>query len=624
MVLGCLSFCGKVLALENRGAFVVSNFEVDILVKKNAELEVEEIIEVDFSEKRHGIFRDIPVRYRNDQGFKYNMKLEVLAVEDQNGNPVEYQVSDFEENKRIKIGSPDFEVIEGQVYVIRYEIQKGVRYFEDHDELYWNPVGAGWPTLIEKASLVVRFENGVSYIPEAVLCFSGKFGSKEMNCEIKEQNNQIFFRATESLEEYEGLTVVVNLPKGAVWEPNREERVVLFLKDNWGLGIPLVVFVFMYWLWLWRGKEINLNKPLIAQYESPDGLTPGEVGYLMKEKYNGRFLAGDIVNLAVKGYLKIEEDKKTELPKFLLKIKKYRKVFPVVVYAFLFFMIVDFLRSLDFDSTSSSSLITTIFVALTGGLVLRSFFKVLSSKTKTYNYKFEKLKNWQNSEKLTFHEKRILEALFKSEEIGSKVSFKDRENFYQDKKEIDGKIEEQIKKMDYFQKGLLNNIFVYISLAVMFFISGFLGVIFLNRLDVFFGSLLSAGIVVSFGVFMSKKNEKGAMAYWQAKGFKKYIDVAEKQRAQFYAKENMFEEILPYAIVFGNVDKWTKAFEGKINQSPGWYSGNGNFRVATFASSLNTSLISASNSATVSPSSSGSGGGGFSGGGGGGGGGGSW
>jgi uncharacterized membrane protein len=86
----------------------------------------------------------------------------------------------------------------------------------------------------------------------------------------------------------------------------------------------------------------------------------------------------------------------------------------------------------------------------------------------------------------------------------------------------------------------------------------------------------------------------------------------------------MFEQVLPYAIVFGNVDKWAKAFDGIIKKSPDWYSGTTSFSVIGFSNSLNSGIVTSSNSASVSPSSSGSGGGGFSGGGGGGGGGGSW
>jgi uncharacterized membrane protein YgcG len=563
VVVGCLgfSFSGKVLALENRGGFVIDNFEVDILVNQDSTLEVVEKIEVDFSEKRHGIFRDIPVKYKNDQGFEYNMKLKVLSVENEQGKPYQFEISNYQDDKRIKIGSPDFEVIGSQVYVIKYEIEKGIRYFEEHDELYWNPVGTGWPTSIKKASSVVRFEDGVEYSSGSGICFTGKFGSKEKNCLAEENNSEVFFEIIKSLNSHEGMTIVLNFPKGEIYQPTKGEYFRMFLTDNWGFGLPIIIFVLMFVVWFKKGRDQDFKKTLIAQYEVPDNLTPGEVGYLMKEKYNGRFLAGDIVNLAVKGYLKIKEVEKNSVQKFF-KLKP--------------------------------------------------------------EYQFEKVKDWSGAKDLTGHEKRILEGIFKSKAIGSKVGLKERTDFYQDKKEIDSRIKGQISANGYFLASPWNKKIGYVLVGIIILILFFFFGIFKERIDFILGGILSFPIILFFSLFMSKKTSKGAEAFWKTKGFKHYIDIAENDRSKFYAKENMFEEILPYAIVFGNVDKWAKAFDGIIKEPPDWYSGSDVFNVIVFSNALNNGIVYSSNSAAVSPSSSGSGGSGSSGGGGGGGGGGSW
>ena len=128
---------------------------------------------------------------------------------------------------------------------------------------------------------------------------------------------------------------------------------------------------------------------------------------------------------------------------------------------------------------------------------------------------------------------------------------------------------------------------------------------------------------------MGKKTRKGMESYWHALGFKEYIKTAERYRVKFQEQQNLFEKFLPYAMVFGLADKWAKAFEGIIKESPDWYdSANNNvFTPIILANSLGN--LSSQTSAVSSPpssssSSSGFGGGGFSGGGGGGGGGGSW
>jgi uncharacterized membrane protein len=107
------------------------------------------------------------------------------------------------------------------------------------------------------------------------------------------------------------------------------------------------------------------------------------------------------------------------------------------------------------------------------------------------------------------------------------------------------------------------------------------------------------------------------------------MTTAEKYRQQFAAKAQIFTQLLPYAIVFGCVSMWAKAFDGiDTSATNSWYVGNAPFQAAFLSSSLQSMDASISSAITYSPpsagSSSGFGGGGSSGGGGGGGGGGSW
>jgi uncharacterized membrane protein len=131
---------------------------------------------------------------------------------------------------------------------------------------------------------------------------------------------------------------------------------------------------------------------------------------------------------------------------------------------------------------------------------------------------------------------------------------------------------------------------------------------------------------------MSRRTEKGAMLEHRIKGFKLYMDTAEKYRQQFNEKENIFEKFLPYAIMFGMTKKWIKTMERVYGEKyfatyhPVWFYGAGisNFNVDSLTSSIESLSSGMASTMASSPSSSGSGGGGFSGGGGGGGGGGGW
>src|ERR1700730_12711251 len=130
-------------------------------------------------------------------------------------------------------------------------------------------------------------------------------------------------------------------------------------------------------------------------------------------------------------------------------------------------------------------------------------------------------------------------------------------------------------------------------------------------------------------LFRRQRTAAGRDLLQHTLGFRLFMTTAEKYRQQFAAKAQIFTQLLPYAIVFGCVSLWAKAFDGiDTSGSNSWYVGSGPFQAALLSSSLESMNSSISSAITYTPPSSGSssgfGGGGSSGGGGGGGGGGSW
>jgi uncharacterized membrane protein len=143
--------------------------------------------------------------------------------------------------------------------------------------------------------------------------------------------------------------------------------------------------------------------------------------------------------------------------------------------------------------------------------------------------------------------------------------------------------------------------------------------------------LVLAGLVLAaLAPSMPRRTATGSESLRRVLGFRLYVSTAEKHQHEFNEQENIFARYLPYAIVFGCVDKWAKAFEGLEDRvardTATWYTGTSAFHVAAFSSSLQGLSSSVTSKVRSAPSSSGSGfsGGGGAGGGGGGGGGGSW
>src|SRR5437660_435283 len=150
-----------------------------------------------------------------------------------------------------------------------------------------------------------------------------------------------------------------------------------------------------------------------------------------------------------------------------------------------------------------------------------------------------------------------------------------------------------------------------VGVAILIALAG-AGLTFL--LGITFGGGLIGLAVVLVGVVlivmhraMASRTAAGREVMQKTLGFRLYMTTAEKYRQQFAEKAEIFTQLLPYAIVFGCVDRWSKAFEG-IDTSAGnsWYVGNAPFQAAFLSSSLESMNSSLSNAIASTPPSSGS------------------
>lgn len=138
------------------GAESILAFDTEVSLEGDDAFTVVETLRYDFGdERRHGIFRDVPVRYGRGRSADYRIGLEVLEVTDGDGRARPWRTSRSGRHLRIRIGDPDATVTGVQVYRIRYRVSRGILFFEDHDELYWNATGNAWPVGIGAARVRV-------------------------------------------------------------------------------------------------------------------------------------------------------------------------------------------------------------------------------------------------------------------------------------------------------------------------------------------------------------------------------------------------------------------------------------------------------------------------------------
>ena len=114
-----------------------------------------------FEGEWHGIHRFIPVEYPGPRGTNYTLFLNVTSVTDGDGGKLKYESSTSNDFRDLKIYIPGAADATRTVE-IDYTVRNGTRFFEDHDEFYWNVTGNDWPVPIDHATAVVSFPNSAA------------------------------------------------------------------------------------------------------------------------------------------------------------------------------------------------------------------------------------------------------------------------------------------------------------------------------------------------------------------------------------------------------------------------------------------------------------------------------
>jgi uncharacterized membrane protein len=550
--------------------FTINKFHSDIMINGDSSILVKETIDVEFHQSRHGIYREIPFKYRDEFGKVITTPTRVFSVTDESGKSWKYQVKKEGHLVNIRIGDAKRYVRGKQTYVITYKVENVVLFFSDHDELYWNVTGNYWRAPIKEASASVSLAIKDKSKNLMVAGYEGGYGSKE-ECGYEAYDNSGKFFTKRSLKMGEGLTIAFGWDKGLVFPPSSWNKFLWAInpKENWIFLLPIFSFLYMANRWYQKGRDPKVRESVTVMYEPPKfdhkPLTPAEVGTLIDEKLDPRDITSTIVGLAVKGYIQIEETKKEGL--IFDKTDYYLKK----------------VKGPDVDTSPfERELMERLLPGGTRGILISNL------KNKFYTH-LPQLKK-------TLYGELIRKKYFLSSP-------------------------EKVRN-SYMIAGIIILIF---SIPAFAFFATDLGI-----KSIIVG-ILTGIPVLAFAKFMPAKTRVGASAYMDVLGFQEFMNRAEKDRLERMGDQNLFSKFLPYAIALDVADNWAKAFEGIYQDPPDWYVSPMGFRTFSpyaFTHSLNSVTSDLSSAMFSSPRSSGGGGGfgggGFSGGGFGGGGGGSW
>lgn len=298
----------------------ILTFQSLVTVNKDSTLVVRETIKVicENDKIKHGIYRDFPTSYDLVINpwlpvLKRNVGFRVVGTT-RDGKSEQRHTEPLSNGVRTYLGSKDVIIPPGEhTYTITYETDRQLGFFKDHDELYWNVTGNGWEFPIDMAEATVKFPVNLPKDKIRVEGYTGLSGSKARNLNATfNAEGMPYFVTTKSLDSYEGLTIVAAFPKGFFPEPTKQMKVRDLIFDNPALFIVvcglLLLPLYYFVVWLFVGKD-PLRGVIMPLYAPPDDLSPAAVRYLSKMGFDDKVFVAAIINLAVKGHLKIQENK---------------------------------------------------------------------------------------------------------------------------------------------------------------------------------------------------------------------------------------------------------------------------------------------------------------------------
>lgn len=283
----------------------IADFHSDITVQRDGSAVVVERISAAFNGRFNGIYRTIPIEYPGPSGTNYELFLNVESVTDDQGGKLKYESSVSNHQLVLKIYVPDA-ADATRVVEITYLVRDGTRFFKDYDEFYWDVTGNDWPVPIDHASATVHFPGPASGSLRAQ-AFTGVYGSTERDATATVDGADVHFETTNPLPMRGGLTIDVYIPQDILREPSGLTKFWWFLAGNPVLFLPPVAALGMFLLWWYKGRDPDPGISVAPMYEPPAGISPAEAGTLLDDNIHPRDITSTIIDLAVRGYIKIEE-----------------------------------------------------------------------------------------------------------------------------------------------------------------------------------------------------------------------------------------------------------------------------------------------------------------------------
>jgi len=525
----------------------IDKYNVYLNVLNNGNLKVKEVITYNFeNNKKHGIFRFIPISRGEVKNIKASM----------DNHNVELVTAKKDNKLIIRLGSPDKLVTGIHTYTISYEMDKVVRNYNDKlNTIRFNAIGTEWKVPIKDVNVYLTLPNILKNA--TIKTFSGIYGSTSSTAKVKKLDNLHYKITIANLPPKNGLTVGIYFNKNLI-NAYKKPQV-----DNSWVWVFLILFTLGSYFY-YKKHTIHLG-PIAPEYYPPSDFDILESGVLIDEEFDDKDITAAILELAVRGYIKLEIKGKKGLFKkqktILTKLESNKPLTP-------------FLEKLYNALFENSDVLVLGEQDISVAMTLRE--NISSIKEQVFNFLVGEKYFYETPSKAKskFFIVNLLLAL-------PFVVFAGYQSFSVGDADIIGvsaflifDIVFILIAMFIIKSKIMKIVFILVPIIQLFLISSDVGIV----------SILSYPfpliMLVLFPIIYFTKNidvytPKGAEKLKYLLGFKDFIQKVESNKIKLLLEKDpeYLDKVLPYAVLFGVSEHWFKLYD-EFNYEPYWYYGN--------------------------------------------------
>lgn len=269
--------------------------------------------------------------------------------------------------------------------------------------------------------------------------------------------------------------------------------------------ITLVWAILFFRVWQRIGRDEIVHRTIVPEFEPPKGLRPAEIGVLVDESADTLDVSATIVDLVIQGFITIKE-----IP------KRWR-----------------------FGAVDYQLIHTT-----------------------------------KSPKDLLPYEKLLYNRLFDNANITSVRLSELKYSFFYDLLDVQDQLTFGLIKKGLFVDNPLwvkgTYILWGIGLASLGLVVGIIGISspYQVIIGIGMGLVFSGILMIATSRAMPKRTKLGSGLYHKALGYELFLANTEKYRQPFFEHENLYLEVLPYAMVFKITNKLTEAFKKLDIQPP--------------------------------------------------------